>query len=258
MRSAFLLASLCTVLPALAGCPVGDPGEDGPAASTTDDPSTGTTSSEPATSTTRPDTGEDTDVPPSDTELPPDTDTDTTPPDTDTDSDTDTDTDTDTGEVLGCECIVNEKGGGTNVPAAPLCGESLCANVSGACAEDFCDSKFNPQGFVLDDPDALVCALEALRDRTPGVVTWDLSELGGQYEDVGYVLMLDDGTAVRRAWGWQDLEFTVSDAGLGELAPPEYYDACLADPDALARFDCLRNAVNPTTVCDEGWTYSKF
>lgn len=68
------------------------------------------------------------------------------------------------------------------------------------------------------------------------------------------MLVNEDGSAVRRNWLREDLNFVVSDAVLGELPPPEAYDACLADLDDLARFDCLVATLEkPLGVCDEGW-----
>ena len=222
----------------LLGCPAEDP----PA--------------EPDTSSTS-----DTDVPPPDTDTdsnPPDTDT-TTPPDTDTDAipDTDTDsnppdTDTDTGPdpIAGCECIPDDTSEGSpDAPSDPTCGEPLCPTVSLTC-KGYCSDG----PVVLEDPAALECALLALRDRTPGLVEWSSHENGGQYSDHGYVLVNADGVAVRRNWGWSDLYYQTSAAILGALPPPEDFDACLAEPDDLARFQCLRGQLSTQiAVCDEGW-----
>ncbi len=111
-----------------------------------------------------------------------------------------------------------------------------------------------PPNFVLDDPAALECALTALRDRTPGVVTWTFSEGGGQFTDSGYVLISANGSAIWRHWGWIDLFYIASDSNLGELVAPADYDECLAEPDDLTRFKCMGQVLaSVSSACDEGW-----
>jgi len=239
MRLPFVVLSFCLPLPLLAGCPGGGTGEEGAVESTTSqDPTTADSTSTTAATT-------DTTVSPA-TETgstsPADTETDTAPPDTET-----------AGPIAGCECILDEEPKDLNSsPADPTCGEPLCNGVFGGCVDDFCDLG---APFELEDPAALECALTALRDRTPGIVTWSFSEATGIITEDGYVLINEDGTAVRRNWVREDLTFNVYDAVLGELPPPEDYDACLADPDDLSRFNCL-GATLPMElgVCDEGWT----
>ncbi len=110
---------------------------------------------------------------------------------------------------------------------------------------------------MVENPDALECALTALRDRTPGIVAWSAEYENGQYTGLGYILIDADGRAVRRKWGWEDLTFVVYDAELGELAAPAFYDECLAGDDD-ARFDCLTDTllVSVDAVCDGGWEHS--
>lgn len=177
----------------------------------------------------------------------------TTQPDTDTETTTtppDTDTETDSGaQPPGCECIPDEELRVGVTPSAPTCGETLCPTVSATCAAD-CP----PETFEVADLDALECTLLALRERTPGVVTWAYDE-DTKYRNVedGYVLVREDGTVVRRSWSQVDVGCSVSDAVLGELPPPESFDACIAETDVQARFDCVR-ALLPVelAVCNEG------
>lgn len=225
-------------LPLLAACP----GDDGPATPTTTTDATAASNTTASDTTASPATDSTTE-----TTAPPDTET--APPDTDTDTDTN-------GTLPGCECIPDDDPGvdTTAAPSLPACGEPTCPGVSLVC-EGSCGDGLPME---LDDPAALECALTALRDRTPGHVTWTLSEHTGQFDDAGYVLVNADGTAVRRNWGWQDLTYEVTDAVLGELPPPEDFDACLADPDDVARFICLRSTLQSMQgVCDDGWYYSK-
>lgn len=167
------------------------------------------------------------------------------------------DTDTETaGAIPGCECIVDEDPTDpTTTPSRPTCGESLCPQVAGSC-EGYC---FDDAPFVLEDPAALECALVALRDRTPGIVTWSWMEGGGQNDDSGYVLIDAHGTALRRDWSWSDFDYSVTDAVLGQLPPAEHFDGCLIEPDDLTRFNCLRGGLDSMlAVCDEGWFYTDF
>ena len=65
----------------------------------------------------------------------------------------------------------------------------------------------------------------------------------------------DDGSAIRRNWGGQDLTYVVGPAQLVELPDSEAYAQCLADASDQARFDCLRQmlANEQDPVCDAGW-----
>lgn len=222
MRSSFVFVLLCLPLSLLTGCP----GDDGTADSAASEGSTSDTS-------------------------PPTTETSTTETSTTSPSTSQTSTDTG-GPLAGCECIVDEVPTDPNSgPDAPTCGESICPLVVGGCVDDLCDGG---APFVLDDPAALECALTALRDRTPGLVTWSYSEGSGFVTQDGYLLIDDDVTVVWRDWIREDLNFTVSDAVLGELPPAATYEACLADPVDLTRFNCLTNPLaTQLGVCDEGW-----
>ncbi len=170
----------------------------------------------------------------------------------------------DTHDTPDCECIAPDSEtvslGSAAVPSAPTCGETLCATVRGSCGgmfEGYCGQVEAP--FVLDDSAALECALVALRDRTPGVLTWEWSEFGGQFEESGYVLVRGDGTAVVRHWGCGDLVYDASDATLGPLRAAEDFTACLGEPDDAVRFDCLRDALaSVSNSCDGGWTADCF
>lgn len=156
----------------------------------------------------------------------------------------------DDAEGKGCDCIVDEDDANPpSAPSGPTCGESLCPTVSASC-DGYCESPL-----TVADPDALTCALTALRDRTPGIVGWSATLYEGQFQASGYLLIHEDGTAVRRGYGPQDLTYVAEDAVLGTLQPPEHYDACLTEPDEEARFECLRGELmSQTEVCDSGWS----
>jgi hypothetical protein len=172
----------------------------------------------------------------------------------------DTESDTE-GVVPGCECIPQQDedpNGSTAQPLPPTCGDSLCAEVVADCENGGKRNMCLRPPFTLEDPAALECALTALRDRTAGRLDWNYTASGGVADQFGYILILDDGRAVLRSWSIHDLEFEAEDAELGELADAATFDACLAEADDLARFDCMRNALASTTaVCNEGWSGSK-
>jgi hypothetical protein len=99
----------------------------------------------------------------------------------------------------GCACIPDDQpanSAGPQQPSAPTCGDSPCAHVEGSC--DAC-AEMPPLALTVDDA-ALECALVALRNRTPGVLSWRWEEDGGWGVYQGYVLVNDDGSAVRREW----------------------------------------------------------
>jgi hypothetical protein len=154
----------------------------------------------------------------------------------------------DAGVEEGCACIpVGPQP--TGEPGIPVCGEMLCpeayANCDGSCFET---------PIEIEDPGALTCALTALRDRTPGRLRWRLVEdLKWEW---GYLLILEDGRAVRRSWTQYDLgPYDTKDAVLGALSDPEVLDGCMADADDHVRFECLRTALaTETAICDEGWS----
>jgi hypothetical protein len=157
----------------------------------------------------------------------------------------------------GCDCIPDDAPSGSEsswtAPSGPTCGKELCAIVQASEGE----LENEESGFMLVNPDALECALEALRDRSPGIVRWTWSDEYGQYSEDGYILVQPEGTAVHRSWGAQDLSWVAEDARAGELPDAQYYDDCLAQPDAQVRFDCLRDVViEEPTICDEGWWIS--
>ncbi len=155
-----------------------------------------------------------------------------------------------------CACILDDaEGDWGEAPSQPICGETLCVAVKAGC-EGYCDFEIP---LVVEDPVALKCALTALRDRTPGIIRWYFSEAGGQYSDHGYVLIRVDGTAIRRHWGAQDLDYVVSDALYGTMPDACAFEQCLTAGSAELRFDCMRKfPLGPTVACDDGWLNTDF
>lgn len=141
-----------------------------------------------------------------------------------------------------CACIVDQEPGPLD-PFAPTCGAHSCDKVLAA-----------DMGNEVMNPDALQCALEALRDRKPGLLRYDIDVDGNYAEYTGYILILDDGTAIVRRWGHEDLSYWVGSARHVELPDPCAFEQCLAETFNWERIDCLNTFPYDTlSVCDKGW-----
>ena len=146
-----------------------------------------------------------------------------------------------------CPCIPTREEGEQSSPLEPTCGAELCPKITGG-------DSFGTGDFEITNPEALECALEALRDRTPGIIRWDAQYEGGQSESIGYVLIDADGQGFSRDWGWQDLTFIAEDALRGPLKDASAFDACLGNANPVVQLDCVRNALESTTeICDPEW-----
>lgn len=95
---------------------------------------------------------------------------------------------------------------------------------------------------VFDEP-ALQCALEALRDGTPGRIQISEIDHWGDFSPNADALVhvLEDRTAVLLGCTW----FDVSGADFSSLpeahvlATPDYYSACLEETTAPDRYTCM-------------------
>jgi hypothetical protein len=166
---------------------------------------------------------------------------------------------TETGVEEACECITVQGNDALSheEPILPTCAAESCPVVQASSESEWGTTGGEGGSFVLDTPAALVCALEALRDRTPMLLRWDEDIDSGYSSDSGYVFIREDGLAVHRSRSWEDLGGWVSEAVLGELDSPEHYQACLDDPDELTRFECLRATLTTSVqICDQGWPIS--
>lgn len=173
-------------------------------------------------------------------------------PDMDTDASTGSSESTN-GSIPGCECITNqdEDGDGQDNlgPLLPTCGVELCDNVD-ACIGEGCEL---PKTEFAVDSAALECALMALRDQSPGLLMWSITDLPG-YTDFGYLLINDDGSAVRRDSRREDQSTNTDDAILGTPPTSAFYDACLAETDEQVRFECVRAELESfAATCDEAF-----
>ena len=98
-----------------------------------------------------------------------------------------------------------------------------------------------------DDVAATDCALEALRDRSEGLVRFE------GFTDAGYFIQRGEWM-VFRTWTLGGSEVYVAPAVQAGLKVPEFFENCLADPNEDAHFDCMRNGFGDwETTCDEGW-----
>jgi hypothetical protein len=135
----------------------------------------------------------------------------------------------------------------TGEPPAEIC---ECVEMGGSeCsgAVDLCEKAFlSCYGMCVDEetPDseveALDCVLTALRDRTPGRVTWLAGDPGGSYWKDVELAILPDGTAVRSGAMLDDLSYCPDIGTLHlELKAPAVFDECLTREDLDDRFRCL-------------------
>ncbi|MFZ6182196.1 hypothetical protein [Nannocystis pusilla] len=139
----------------------------------------------------------------------------------------------------------------------PACNASICEPFVVGCELEPCDPE---AWWAVDDEAALACAIEALRDRKPGSIEWSRTfgfDTGTAERLI--VRIRDDGTALHlrsfpdHCTAGPFTHFTIEDAG--------YFESCLAEPDALARFLCLDKGFReevascgeaPATSCDQG------
>lgn len=131
-------------------------------------------------------------------------------------------------------------GTGADLPAecsclATPCGADLCPVIAASCPTE-CGVDF-----AVDEA-ALTCALEALRDGTPGAIRWSFTPAPAS-GDEGVIYILADRLAIRGVssltQGCGTAEATVH----GPLPGPAVYEACLASASQPERFDCARQAL---------------
>jgi hypothetical protein len=140
----------------------------------------------------------------------------------------------------GCEC------GDTDA-----CGMPVCPHI--VLSDDFYDPTGGDTDAESDASEAIDCALQALRDRGPGNVSWELSQYNGQNEFWGRLSMFGDGTASMGTSYVEDfcysLEATISHVALAE---PAFYEECRNLPDLFERLDCLRFGDEVIMTCVDG------
>ena len=95
-----------------------------------------------------------------------------------------------------CDCLMAED--------ASNCGPVICS-IEAECG-DYPDFSFTkcPKPVVASAAE-LACALEALRDRTPGVIEFDISHVAGYASLSGYIVILANGHVITYAEEREDL-----------------------------------------------------
>jgi hypothetical protein len=120
------------------------------------------------------------------------------------------------------------------------CGEVLCELV---LASVDCEP---PDG--VQTPEALQCALAALRDRTPGVIKWEKQTSCSYAIDWATISIFADGTAVYSPSGGEDLSWSTGPVWFGMLDPSDFFAGCLAEPDPMDGFQCLAQVLSGEPV----------
>ncbi len=134
--------------------------------------------------------------------------------------------------------------------AASTGGPDLCPCNDGECGtpSDLCDTIMAycnlscSEGGVLgvEDEVPLQCALAALRDRTPGLISWWADTISdGPGSESAWLHILDDGTVLVDPS--VETIFCVSSGPdtHSVLKEPEYFEGSLAAPTPAERFACM-------------------
>jgi hypothetical protein len=136
--------------------------------------------------------------------------------------DTSGNTTTETGAEDPCACI----------PQSTLqaCGDPTCSKLDGYIDHDS-GSDIIAQGDYE-------CAIQALLDRTPGPLIYDLSDIGGDFSS-GFILIQEDGTIL--AGMWHDQE--TIDVEYGLPRSDAHYENCLNATSFSPMLACLRDPI---------------
>lgn len=156
------------------------------------------------------------------------------------------------GASSACECIVDEPHGPVSSaePMLPTCGELLCdpIEITGCADDQVCDAG----PVVIENPEAMRCALLALRDRTPGLIVWQSDSVRGPM--TGYHLILDDETVISRNWGLHYGVYFATAATRRAAVHQFHYADCMAQEDPQQQVFCMAGGeAEIEEVCDEGW-----
>ena len=93
----------------------------------------------------------------------------------------------------------------------------------------------------FDDIKAAQCVLTALRDRTPGAVTYKREDcpLPGQCTTTETIFVLGEDKALSNWSQTMDIGYEGNVKNRARMKPASYFDGCLAMTDELAMYDCL-------------------
>ncbi|MDC0668626.1 hypothetical protein [Nannocystis radixulma] len=121
------------------------------------------------------------------------------------------------------------------------CVEQLCENFGVSCDDDEC-----APGHPVDNEDAVQCALEALRDRTPGTIRWYsrvlLHDTGNDSGHDTTVRIRPDGSVIVHVISRADRCTIYDPVTANSLPEPAYFEGCLGLATAPERFECLTAA----------------
>lgn len=116
--------------------------------------------------------------------------------------------------------------------------------------------------FEVNDEAALECVLQALRDGTPGTLSWSFqgSTYGGQYRRDVDQHVAANRVVLAQAEDVLDQSGRLDDVTQETLMPPEHFDECLAATDVRTRALCLVETTTGTVTntCAMGGSYSNF
>ncbi len=147
------------------------------------------------------------------------------------------------------------QGGGSDpsCPESGPCGGESCNTQWDECrwgcvSEYICDAvrflgqdESTSKPYTLDDPSAATCVLTALRDGTPGTVSWYATgaAVPGQFSH-GTRLYIRANRVVLSEWHeYADSPLSADSRGPSVLADATIFTACLTETDPDAIWDCL-------------------
>ncbi|MCY1055364.1 hypothetical protein [Nannocystis sp. SCPEA4] len=107
---------------------------------------------------------------------------------------------------------------------------------------------------VLQNPEALECALTALRDRTPGQIRV-ISHWGDEPDPKGpqewaFLYLRDDGSVFEQSGANADDVYT-SELVRRSLQSPEVFEQCLLEADPFVQLECIEKVAfgEPLETC---------
>ncbi|MDC0670841.1 hypothetical protein [Nannocystis radixulma] len=123
---------------------------------------------------------------------------------------------------------------------APNCASPTVVTCEAVVACDDIVVTSNDQP-VIQNPEALECALTALRNRTPGqirvIYPWGEPEPDGPQEWL-FLYLRDDGSVFEQSGANADDVYT-SELVRRSLQPPEVFEQCLLEADPFIQLECI-------------------
>jgi hypothetical protein len=134
----------------------------------------------------------------------------------------------------------------------PECGgESLCPSISDYCERPDIQYGCMGQELIIDE-EAVLCALDAFAQRTPGTISW--SQQTGQcgfegcvHTSATYQLFGED-MIISTQCNSTPLEDPDGYVVARELAPASHFEACKTLPSPAAMRSCMFDGLGPNTL----------